>query len=57
VRRPDDSRAALQKHLMGAGELMRSNALEAAPRFTDVADPQQVLFEDPVNMLTPAVAE
>jgi hypothetical protein len=42
---------------MGAGELMRSNALEAAPRFTDVADPQQVLFEDPVNMLTPAVAE
>jgi predicted ATPase len=42
----DASRAALQKHLMGAGELMRSNALEAASLFTDVADPQQVLFED-----------
>jgi len=42
----DASRSALQQHLMGAGELMRSNALEAAPLFTDVSDPQGVLFED-----------
>lgn len=42
----DASRSALQQHLMGAGELMRSNALEPAPLFRDVSDPQQVLFED-----------
>lgn len=42
----DASRAALQQHLMGAGELMRSNALEPAPLFTDVSDQQGVLFED-----------
>jgi predicted ATPase len=41
----DASRAALQQHLMGAGELMRSNALEPAPLFTTVSDPQGVLFE------------
>lgn len=41
----DSSRAALQQHLMGAGELMRSNALEPAPLFTTVSDPQGVLFE------------
>ena len=42
----DPSRTALQKHLMGAGELMRSNALEPAPLFADLSDPQGVLFED-----------
>ena len=32
----ESSRAALQQHLMGAGELLRSNALEAPPLFEDV---------------------
>jgi predicted ATPase len=39
------SREALQQHLMGAGELLRSNALEAAPLFVDVSDTQTSLFE------------
>lgn len=37
------SRKALQQHLMGAGELLRSNALQADPLFSDVA--QGSLFE------------
>ena len=45
---PDDaSREAMKKHLMGAGELLRSNALNAAPLFkdkNDLANPG--LFED-----------
>ena len=32
------SRQALQSHLMGAGELLRSNALEPEPLFRDTAD-------------------
>lgn len=40
----DASRKAIQQHLMGAGELLRSNALRAAELFTDVA--QSRLFED-----------
>jgi predicted ATPase len=42
----DSSRTALQQHLMGAGELLRSNALEAAPLFTDASDAQTSLFEN-----------
>ncbi|TAL09998.1 MAG: hypothetical protein EPO02_08645 [Nitrospirae bacterium] len=43
----DATRQALQGHLMGAGELLRSNALNAPPLFHDVANPQQnLLFED-----------
>jgi predicted ATPase len=41
------SRVALQKHLMGAGELLRSNALEAAPLFTNPSGSQGDLFEEP----------
>jgi len=33
----DSTRKALQGHLMGAGELLRSNALEAAPLFDEQA--------------------
>lgn len=41
------SREALQQHLMGAGELLRSNALEPeATLFQGVAGPQTSLFED-----------
>ncbi|MGD1277529.1 MAG: AAA family ATPase [Tepidisphaeraceae bacterium] len=41
----DASRKAIQRHLMGAGELLRSNALDAAPLFfEDVA--QAGLFEE-----------
>jgi predicted ATPase len=41
----DATRQALQQHLMGAGELLRSNALEAAPLFEE--DPAQAsLFEE-----------
>ncbi len=42
----DTSRAALQQHLMGAGELLRSNALDPAPLFAEMADSQANLFED-----------
>jgi predicted ATPase len=38
------SREALRKHLMGAGELMRSNALTAAPLFVDVDNFREALF-------------
>lgn len=41
----DANRKALQKHLMGAGELLRTNALEPAPLFNE--NPDQIdLFED-----------
>jgi len=40
------SRRALQQHLMGAGELLRSNALAPSPLFREVADTQGDLFED-----------
>ena len=39
------NRSALQEHLMGAGELLRSNALEPAPLFKNSIK-QGVLFED-----------
>jgi len=42
----DTSREAIQKHLMGAGELLRANALEAPPLFENVGDPQARLFEE-----------
>lgn len=42
----DASREALRLHLMGAGELLRSNALTAPPLVKDVASPQQGLFEE-----------
>ena len=32
----DANRAALQRHLMGAGELLRANALESVPAASDV---------------------
>jgi len=42
----DATRRALQNHLMGAGELLRSNALEPAPLFDDPAElTQGNLFE------------
>jgi predicted ATPase len=44
----DATRKALQSHLMGAGELLRSNALEPAPLFDESmeAAAQGSLFED-----------
>jgi predicted ATPase len=43
----DAARQALHKHLMGAGDLLRSNALEPAPLYDDPASPTQgSLFED-----------
>ena len=42
----DASRDALQRHLMGAGELLRSNAINAPPLFTDVQQLTMPLFED-----------
>ena len=43
----DASRQALQGHLMGAGELLRSNALDPQPLFVESMAPQQhSLFED-----------
>jgi predicted ATPase len=43
----DAARQALHDHLMGAGDLLRSNALEPAPLFHDPAGPVQgSLFED-----------
>ena len=41
----DSTRKALQEHLMGAGELLRSNALEPAPLFEEELA-QDKLFED-----------
>jgi predicted ATPase len=41
----DSTQQALRRHLMGAGELLRSNALDADPLFSDVSDPQMRLFE------------
>jgi predicted ATPase len=41
------SRRALQEHLMGAGELLRSNALESAPLFRALPSAQGDLFEEP----------
>ena len=38
------NRTALQRHLMGAGELLRANALEPAPT-TDETHPRPQLFE------------
>lgn len=43
----DSTRAALRQHLMGAGELLRSNALEPAPLFVNVTDAQMQLFDPP----------
>ena len=42
----DASRQALQLHLMGAGELLRSNALSAPSLFKEVVSGQQSLFEE-----------
>lgn len=42
------SRRALQEHLMGAGELLRSNALEPAPLFRELPDVQGDLFEETI---------
>jgi predicted ATPase len=43
----ESSRNALQQHLMGAGELLRSNALDApTDLFLDFSDPQGRLFEE-----------
>jgi len=42
----DASRKALQQHLMGAGELLRSNALEPAPLFRETPSAQGDLFEE-----------
>jgi predicted ATPase len=42
----DATKEALQEHLMGAGELLRSNALEAQPIFNNVNGQRQLdLFE------------
>jgi len=41
----NSTRKALQEHLMGAGELLRSNALEQAPLFEEELA-QDKLFED-----------
>jgi predicted ATPase len=39
------SRKALREHLMGAGELLRSNSLEPAPLFEHLDSRQVSLFE------------
>jgi len=44
----DMSRKALQDHLMQAGELMRSEALETDPLFEDAPERQANLFEEVV---------
>jgi predicted ATPase len=41
----ESAKQALQTHLMGAGELLRSDALEPPPLFQDVASRQLNLFE------------
>ena len=40
------SRKALREHLMGAGELLRSNALNAPPLFMDIDSFRESLFVD-----------
>jgi len=42
----EGSRKTMKDHLMGAGELLRSNALQPAPLFKNLQDPQGKLFED-----------
>jgi len=42
----DASREALQRHLMGAGELLRANVLERRVLFEDIGDPQAGLFDE-----------
>jgi len=42
----EPAKQALENHLMGAGELLRSNVLEAPPLFQEVAHHQANLFED-----------
>ena len=42
----EQSKKALQEHLMGAGELLRSEALEPTPLFEDLTANQQSLFEE-----------
>jgi predicted ATPase len=44
----DMSRKALHDHLMGAGELLRSEALETEPLFDDAPEQQGSLFEEVV---------
>ena len=41
----ESSRQALVRHLMGAGELLRANALEASSLFVDVGSQPSALFE------------
>lgn len=42
---PENARRALQTHLMGAGELLRSEALEPSPTLQKVITPRLELFE------------
>lgn len=42
----ESSRRALQQHLMGAGELLRSNALQAPPPSSDGLSSRTSLFEE-----------
>jgi len=43
------TRDALKDHVMGAGELLRSNALRAEPLFEDVSHPPQPNLFEPVD--------
>jgi len=43
------TRDALRDHVMGAGELLRSNALRAEPLFEDLAHPPQPSLFEPVD--------
>ena len=45
----DASREALQRHLMGAGELLRANVLERRILFEDIGDPQAGLFDEGID--------
>jgi predicted ATPase len=42
----DASRQAIQRHLMGAGDLLRANALERGGLFEQLSDAQSGLFDD-----------
>ena len=42
----ESSRQALQQHLLGAGELFRSNALHPRSLFQDVTEFQESLFAE-----------